>query len=243
MKDIPGERSVSRYTRMHGFARWSGGIRISLCSLFALFAAPVFADADIGVRVFERGGTQALAGVSVCLGTPARISQFGSAVTDADGNARFTAIPRAPLVVTVSRPGYKGEQRSLLISNTGRTLVMSLATGGGGPQCEHEGEAADAFSGGLHIGYFNLINQAGATADRRVVLSHSVNREPTHYRVSENPDFSGAQWLPYTPGPVYRLSGGAGYKVVYFQVRRHSQVNGADVEMRSPVMQDVMLVQ
>jgi hypothetical protein len=208
-----------------------------------MFAAPLFADADLKVRVFERGGTQPLAGVSVCLGTPARVSQFGSSVTDADGNARFTAIPRAPLVVTVSRPGYKGEQQSLVTTNTGRTLVMSLAVGGGGPQCEYEGEAADAFSGGLHIGYFNLISQGSAAGKRQVVLSHSVNREPTHYRVSENRDFSGAAWQPYIPGPVYRLSQGAGYKVVYFQVRRHSQVNGADVEMRSPVMQDVILVQ
>ena len=235
--------SSSRCSGTGGLAWRKGAARVLLFPLLAIFAAPLFADADLKVRVFERGGTAPLAGVSVCLGTPARVSQFGSSVTDADGNARFTAIPRAPLVVTVSRPGYKGEQQSLVTTNTGRTLVMSLAAGGGGPQCKYEGEVADAFSGGLHIGYFNLISQGGAAGNRQVVLSHSVNREPTHYRVSENRDFSGAAWQPYLPGPVYRLSQGSGYKVVYFQVRRHSQMNGSDVEMRSPVMQDVILVQ
>jgi hypothetical protein len=211
--------------------------------LLAMFVSPLLADADLGVRVFERGGTQPLAGVAVCIGTPARISQFGSNVTDAGGNARFAGVPRAQLVITVSRPGYKGEQQSLVTSSTGSTVVMSLATGGGGPKCEHEGDAAAAFSGGLHIGYFNLIKQGGVSDGRQVVLSHSVNREPTHYRVSEDRDFTDAKWLPYTPGPVYRLSGGTGYKVVYFQVRRHSKMNGADIERLSPVMQDVMLVQ
>jgi hypothetical protein len=235
--------SSLRRSRADGAAWQKGAGRVLLFPLLAMLAAPLFADADLKVRVFERGGTQPLAGVSVCLGTPARVSQFGSSMTDADGNVRFTAIPRAPLVVTVSRPGYKGEQQSLVTTNTVRTLVMSLSAGGGGPQCMHEGEAEDAFSGGLHIGYFSLISQGGDSANRQVVLSHSVNREPTHYRVSENRDFSGAAWQPYLPGPVYRLSQGAGYKVVYFQVRRHSQMNGSDVEMRSPVMQDVILVQ
>ena len=243
MNVFHGRKSSSRHACGSVIVRWADGTRMLILSLLSLFAAPLSADADFSVRVFERGGTQPLAGVSVCLGTPARISQFGSSVTDADGNVRFIAIPRAPLVVTVSRPGYKGEQQSLVTSNTGRTLVMSLAAGGGGPQCEVEGESADAFSGGLHIGYFNLISQGDAAGNRQAVLSHSVNREPTHYRVSEKRDFSGAAWQPYIPAPVYRLSQGAGYKVVYFQVRRHSQVGGADVEMRSPVMQDSMLVQ
>lgn len=243
MKVFPGDGFSSRHFHLFGQFRRSGGCRVSLALLLAIFVSPLLADADLGVRVFERGGTQPLAGVAVCIGTPARISQFGSNVTDAGGNARFTGVPRAQLVITVSRPGYKGEQQPLVTSNTGRTVVMSLATGGGGPKCEHQGDAAAAFSGGLHIGYFNLTKQGGASAGREVVLSHSVNREPTHYRVSEDPDFSGAKWLPYTPGPVYRLSGGTGYKVVYFQVRRHSKMNGTDIERLSPVMQDVMLVQ
>ena len=243
MKVFSDDSSFLRHSCLCGQVLRPGGIRVSLVLLLAMFVPPLLADADLGVRVFERGGTQPLAGVAVCIGTPARISQFGSNVTDAGGNARFAGVPRAQLVITVSRPGYKGEQQSLVTSSTGNTVVMSLATGGGGPKCEHEGDPAAAFSGGLHIGYFNLIKQGGESGGRQVVLSHSVNREPTHYRVSEDRDFTGAKWLPYTSGPVYRLSNGTGYKVVYFQVRRHSKMNGADIERLSPVMQDVMLVQ
>jgi hypothetical protein len=121
-------------------------------------------------------------------------------------------------------------------------LVMSLSTGGGGPVCMHESETASGFAGGLQVGYFNLLRRNATAGARIVVLSHSMNREPTHYRVSEDRGFRGAQWLPYVQEPVYQLSPGTGYKVVYFQVRRHSTVNGADIESLSPVMQDTILV-
>jgi hypothetical protein len=213
-----------------------------LVILLVMLPAPSLADADLGVRVFERGGSEPLAGVSVCIGTPANIAQFGSTVTDAEGYARFEEVLRAPLVVTVSRPGYKSEQQPLVTSNTGRMLVMSLATGGGGPVCRHEGETASGFTGGLQVGYFNLVRRDAAADGATVLLSHSMNRQPTHYRVSEDRGFRGAQWLPYVEDPVYQLSRGTGYKVVYFQVRRHSTANGADIETLSPVMQDTILV-
>jgi len=243
MRGFSGDSSSSQHSCLCGHVKKSGVTGVSFVLLLAMFASPLFADADLRVRVFERGGKQSLAGASVCIGTPARISQFGSNVTDADGYARFTGVPRAQLLVTVSRPGYKGEQQPLVTSSDGSMLVLSLATGGGGPKCEHEGDAAAAFSGGLHVGYFKLVSRSGTSGGRQVVLSHSVNREPTHYRVSEDRDFTGAEWLAYTSGPVYQLSRGTGYKVVYFQVRRHSKVSGADIETLSPVMQDVMLVQ
>lgn len=243
MKVPVGVSPALRHTRRGLAGMWSAGLRVLFFPLLLVPAAPLMADVDISVRVFQRGGNEPLAGASVCLGTPARISQFGSSVTDAAGNVRFTAVPRAPLVVTVSRPGYKGEQQSFVLSGTGRTLVMSLATGGGGPACEHEGQAADAFSGGLHVADFQLARRGSATGGRQVVLRHSVNREPTHYRVSENPDFSGAGWQTYTPEPVYQLSRGPGHKVVYFQVRRHSDMSGTEVETRSSVVQDAILVQ
>jgi hypothetical protein len=243
MKVTDGGSPALRHTRRSLARMCYAGLRILFFPLLLVPAAPLMADADISVRVFQRGGNEPLAGASVCLGTPARISQFGSSVTDAAGNARFTSVPRAPLVVTVSRPGYKGEQQSLVVSGTGRTLVISLATGGGGPGCEHEGQAADAFSGGLHVADFRLARRERAAGGRQVVLLHSVNREPTHYRVSENPDFSGAGWQTYTSEPVYQLSSGSGHKVVYFQVRRHSDMSGTEVERRSPIVQDAILVQ
>jgi hypothetical protein len=36
------------------------------------------------------------------------------------------------------------------------------------------------------------------------------------------------------------LSAGAGNKVVYFQVRRHATINGADLEVLSPVVRDAI---
>ncbi len=67
-------------------------------TLLLSFAAwlPLGADAaDLQVRVFERGGNVPLQGVAVCLGTHARLDQFGAVHTDSEGNALFSELPQS----------------------------------------------------------------------------------------------------------------------------------------------------
>lgn len=208
-----------------------------LLFLSALLATPVSA-ADLRVRVFERGGQAPLADVSVCAGTPANPTQFGAVRSDYDGYAVFRDLPRTPLVVIASKPGYLGQQESMVTSNIERLLVVSLPTGGGGPKCELALRGAGSESTGLQVGYLKINNGAATTASRYVFLNHSLGGEPTHFRVSETPDFNGARWQSYTPRPAFELSPGVGRKVVYFQVRRYSKTNGGDLQTLSPVVRD-----
>jgi hypothetical protein len=199
--------------------------------------------ADLQVRVYERGGRAPLQGVAVCLGTPANIAQFGSELTDRKGNVVFSGIPGAQLVLTASKTGYRTEQQSLVTTNADRLLVISLPAGGGGPRCGIEGSDRVVAVSGMQVEQLKINKGAGVTSSRDVLLSHRVNREPTHYRASENPDFSDATWLAYTPGPAFELSPGNGRKVVYFQVRRSSGTSGADIQVVSPVVQDAIVLQ
>ena len=194
--------------------------------------------AEVRVRVFERGDQVPLANAAVCLGTAARIDQFGARMTDAEGYVSFTDVPRASLQVTVSREGYKAEQENLVVSTSNRMLMMSLSTGGGGTPCPLSDAVARVYDGGLSVSGFVLNRGKAETADRTVTLNHRVNDQPTQFRASEQADFRAADWQEYASAPAFQLSPGPGKKVVYFQVRRHATVGDAVIETISPVVRD-----
>jgi len=195
-------------------------------------------SSDLKVRVFERGGNAPLAGAAVCLGTPARLNQFGAVRTDAAGFAVFADIPQGPLLITVSKAGFKAVQENMVTSNTSRMLVISLSSGGGGSQCEPDSGVVAQAAGGLDVSRFAINNGASQTGERGVTLDSRVVGEPTQFRASERADLMDAQWQDYSGKAPFELSSGAGSKIVYFQVRRHATINGADLEVLSPVVRD-----
>ena len=203
---------------------------LSLVLLLPLAASA----ADIRVRVFERGDQTPLVNAAVCLGTSARIDQFGAHMTDNEGYVSFTDVPRA---------GYMAAQESLVTSTANRMLVMSLSTGGGGTPCPMGNSVSRVYSGGLSVSRFLLDNGKAVTADPTVTLNNQVNSQATQYRASERADFSGASWQEYTVAPAFQLSPGPGKKVVYFQVRRHATAGDANIETLSPTARDSITLQ
>lgn len=217
-------------------------LNVVLLSVLLLLSQSASA-AEIRVRVFDRGEQLPLANAAVCLGTAARIDQFGARMSDAEGYASFPDVPRAELLVTVSRQGYMAEQETLVTTATNRMLVMSLSNGGGGTPCPLSTTAEKVYDSGLSVSRFVLNNGAAVTADRVVMLNYQVSGQPTDYRVSERSDFYAADWQPYAPQPSFQLSPEPGKKVVYFQVRRHANLNGAIIETLSPVVRDSIVLQ
>ena len=215
---------------------------VLLLSLLLMLSLAASA-ADIRVRVFERGDQVPLSNAAVCLGTSARIDQFGARMTDDEGYVSFTGVPRTALLVTVSRPGYMAEQESLATSTANRMLVMSLSTGGGGTSCPLDSSASRVYEGGLSVSRFVLDNGKAMTADRTVTLNNQVSSQATQYRASERPDFNGANWLDYTTAPAFQLSPDPGKKVVYVQVRRHAAAGDANIETLSPTVRDSITLQ
>ncbi len=216
---------------------------LSVISLAVLVtAAQVALAADLRIRVFERGASKPLAGVSVCLGTQARIDQFGAKNTDANGYVVFESLPGAQLLVTASRDGYMGEQEMMVTSNSNRMLVLSMTGGGGGPICHTTGNSSAQQQGGLQITGFSINRGAAKAASRQVTLDISLSGAVTQYRASERPDFSDTDWHDYSAVPGFELSPGNGKKRVYLQVRRHSEMNDAVVETLSQVVSDTISV-
>lgn len=210
-------------------------------SVMLALAVQATSAADLRVRVFERGVSKPLAGVSVCLGTQARIDQFGAKNTDINGYVVFDSLPSAQLLVTATKAGYLGEQELMVTSNTNRMLVLSLASGGGGPVCNAAGTASAVMQNGLQVAHFNINRGAAKTTSHSVTLDHSLSGTVTQYRASEHADFSDTDWQDYSGVPAFELSSGNGEKRVYFQVRRHSTINDAVVETLSPVVSDSVI--
>jgi len=78
---------------------------------------------------------------------------------------------------------------------------------------------------------FAINNGAPSTDSRLVTLNHGVTGNPTHYKASELPAFTGIAWRSYVSAPQFILSSGNGTRTVYFKVRK------TDGEV-TPVMSD-----
>lgn len=215
---------------------------IAAAMLMLSFTATASA-AELRVRVFERGGNVPLAGVAVCLGTSARLDQFGALRTDADGYAVFDSVPGARLLVTASLSGYMSEQESLVTSNTNRMLVLSLSAGGGGASCLPGEAFASQTAASLRIRGFAINGGAAVTSTRGVTLDSRISGVPTQYRASEQADFGDAKWQDFKASAGFMLSPGAGKKTIYFQVRRHSTLDGAVLETLAPAVADSIMLQ
>ena len=70
----------------------------------------------------------------------------------------------------------------------------------------------------------------GFTISQTITLTLSFTGNPTHYKASENEDFSGASWIAYTANPDFILFYGYGLKTVYVKVK---DVNDYESEILS----------
>ena len=148
--------------------------------------------ADLQVRVFERGGNVPLKGVAVCLGTHARLDQFGAVHTDSKGYALFSELPQAQILVTASKSGFKSEQENMVTSNLNRMLVLSLSGGGGGARCPISQQGTGLTSTELAVRRFEINDGVSVTTNRTVRLHNKLSGMATHYRASDREDMEGA---------------------------------------------------
>lgn len=217
-------------------------IALKLSVVAGLILASVFANASppgntwLEIHVKDRHSEKPLADVAVCLGTTGVSDQFGAQRTDKNGIVKFDDLTRTSLQVTVSKSGYQGARRLLEPLYASRVLELKIVTGGGGPECAAPAKAAipEAASASLAI--------TSATVERdersdgnQVLVSVVANAAANQVRISENADFSGANWVELTTPVAVALSNTAGSKYLYIQVRRHSGAEGASLDVVSAV--------
>lgn len=210
-------------------------------SVIAVFSASVFsASAEsrwLEVRVSDKQSGRAIADASVCLGTTARPNQFGAMRANADGVVRFEDLMQipAPLLATVSKRGFQGRQQLLEPLYQSRVLVMKIAPGGGGPECDAPSDVAEAdVSSGLTISRIDVSADPSAADSGKVLISTVVSGSVNQIRITEKADFYDASWQAYQPAVAFSLSEGKGLKQIQVQVRRVSEAEGARIQVVSP---------
>ena len=213
----------------HRIGSWHS---LALAGLALALTSSVMA-ADVEIRVNDKVQGERLAGAAVCLGTGARIDQFGAYLTGPDGIATFTEVPEAPLVLTISRSSFKGHQSFHSAGRYNRVIEVSLTKGGFGAVCETAASSSDLAT--LRVWHLDINNGEPQTPERNVVLNARVEGNPTHYRASERADFSDTTWKVFATNANYELSPKPGNKTIYYQVRRFRKVNGGSMQSVSSV--------
>ena len=204
----------------------------------------------VTVQITKRWTRNPIQDATVCLGTLANIAQFGVRLTDVKGTVQFAKLPPTNLDLTVSKSGFKERQIALGRAQRDRGLLLTLPAGGGGPQrveavsVTRSVSVTQPGSTGFipSITDFRIDGGQTATPSRTVTLTYALTGNASHYRASERSDFKTAEWQPLASEVRYDLTGGSGLRTVYFQVRKLTSVEGAELRSLSGVTVDTILL-
>ncbi len=195
-----------------------------------------------GIRVLDANTGLPVANAAVCLGTVGDRSLYGTRVTTYSGIALYDDVPAKSVLVTVSKSNYRG---IALHSPATRDNVIAdvLVTEGLSSKKCRALKYVDLKPGITHgehkvdwpleitaLSYFPSGNDGFA------FLSYS-NGKPTHYRISTDPDFTGAEWKTYSD--VFQFSptlADVGKDKLYFQLRKEIRSNGGVMDAMSEVI-------
>lgn len=188
-------------------------------------------------HVYDKHSGQIVPDASVCLGTSVKQNQFGAMRTNQNGIVRFRQLPESPLVLTISRSGYQGQKRVMEPPLQSRAVIVKIAKGGGGPECNAAEVTASApRPAGLSIKTLKVKHAGGNALAGDVLIQLTVSGKANQVRISEKPDFQGADWQSLQPELPFSLSSGAGSKLIYIQLRRHAEADGASMDVVSAVV-------
>ncbi len=227
----------------------------TILAMFAIFAILTNSNAhaaNLKVHVQDAHKSQPLSNIAVCAGTTADVNQFGAFRTDSNGNVTLPPLPNTSILLTVSGEQRKGTQHIVPLHNIHIDLVRVIKSsrGGFGPVCNAPAPethyAPDGYTTtdyNLRITRLYLDKGHSNTSSRTVVLSPKIQGQPTHYRISEDPDFKDSEWQDYQKTPIFTLSSGEGEKKVFYQVRKSIETDRGNVQTLSNVISDWIILE
>lgn len=227
---------MHRLTRKRFFCSW----RLVWIGLLAIPSTGYSFNNEkhwLEVRVIDSQTATPVSDASVCLGTSARPDQFGSRRTDREGIVRFQDLLPNPLVLSVSRNGFRGQQRAVGPAYDSRIVVLKLASGGGGPECHAlplQERAAPAPASGISIQRLTVDRADAGSDSAGVIVGVSVSGKANQVRIGERADFHDSEWQELQ-GPVAFTLSDADVRQLYVQVRRVLEAEGVSIEEVSPV--------
>jgi len=195
-----------------------------------------------GVRVLDASTGLPVANASVCIGTAADRSFYGTGVTTFSGVALYEEVPASSVLITVSKKNYRGIALHNPATSDNVIADVLITEGISSKKCRalkyvdlKPGITAsdDDNDWPLEI---TALSYFPSGNDGFAFLSYSKGK-PTHYRVSTDPDFNGAEWLDYSDVFQYSpISTDVGKGTLYFQLRKEIAAGGGVMEAFSAIM-------
>jgi len=203
--------------------------RLSALALAAVIGslAPAAQAAVFGVRVVDDSGAPVV-GAAVCVGLEGNYKQFGAMFTDSTGTATVD-VPNVPLLVTVSKDRTAGIRMSEPARGFNLIKQVRLLDGVPGPRCRAGSSLAKP--GVKQILIDNIDVREGIYS---TTLNTTVRGNPSHYRVSDNEDFSDAKWRRFAS--IITLSEYPEAETLFLQMRRIEGTAKSWLEARSDVI-------
>jgi len=199
---------------------------LTACSTALLMTTPSIHAAQFGVSVIDSAG-QPVSGASVCLGIHGKYAQYGSARTDENGQVLMD-VPRVPMILTISKNSFSSVRTSE--PARGFNLIKQIELSKGHPNVLCQAGSPPVSESSVRIGNVLVSESTFST-----VLEPTVSGEPTQYRVSRSPSFTGSKWQRFesTIALSTRLSE---ENEVYLQMRRYKGTSKSWIEARSEVV-------
>jgi hypothetical protein len=197
--------------------------------------------AKIGVRVLDANTGLPVPHASVCLGTASNPSIYGTGVTSVAGLALYDNVPAKPVLITVSKKNFRGIALQTFPKEDNVITDVLVTEGLSSKRCRAlkmvdlkpgitEGGAEPTWPMAITaLSYF-------PSGDDGFSFLAYVKGKPTHYRVSTDPEFKGAEWKTYSD--IFHFSpvgSDRGKGQLYFQLRKLIDVEGGNIEAVSDV--------
>lgn len=221
----------------------------ALAAAFALAISGTASAGKIGVRVLDANSGLPVPNASVCLGTASDPSIYGTGVTSYTGVALYDNVPEKPILITVSKRNFRGIALQTFPSKEDVITDVLVTEGLSSKRCK--ALKMVSFEPGITKGgateaewpiAISALSYFPSGDDGFSFLAY-VEGKPTHYRVSTDPEFKGAEWKAYTDVMNYSPSqSDEGKAELYFQLRKLVDVDGGNIEAVSEVhMQPVYI--
>lgn len=199
--------------------------------------------AKIGVRVLDANSGLPVPHASVCLGTASNPSLYGTGVTSFSGVALYDNVPEKPVLITVSKSNFRGIALQTFPRKDNVVTDVLVTEGLSSKRCRAlkmvelkpgitKGDDTEA-TWPMEISALSYF----PSGDDGFSFLAYVKGKPTHYRVSTDPEFNGAEWKTYSD--VFHFSplgSDRGKGQIYFQLRKLIDVDGGNIEAVSEVL-------
>jgi len=221
---------------------WKSISRLALIGSALVSLSSVAHAGKFGVRVLDANTGLPVANAAVCLGTVADRNLYGTGITTYNGIALYDDVPTKSVFVTVSKANYRGIALHTPATRDNVIADVLVTEGLSSRKCKalKYVDLKPGISHGKHKDDWPLqitsLSYFPSGNDGFAFLSYSKGK-PTHYRVSTDPNFVGAEWQLYSD--VFQYSpnqADIGKQTLYFQLRKEIKASGGVMEALSEVL-------